>query len=390
MSWKDEEIDGLFKQAKTPEAPAFEESFWTEMEAMLPPQQKRRKAGFWWISAAMVVLLAIGGITLWAVQDETTATRTAETTASQQQPATEQLSAGTEQPTESASAEPATTQLNATTPTASNRTISGNGPAVDRTNHPAQQNNGNGQTDVITQDVVTEPVESIATAPAEEETPQTVDRLPVTRFALAGTRVAQSYVIPPRYEHFYIQATGGIGQSAITGVAGRSDMIQCYTLGAGVYGPRAGRMYLNLGLQGRVDIVQNLSGTVSNPDNTKTDTRYRQLYAIEAPLAMGLRYGRNSFAMVVTPGFQLGFTGTYRQYDMNNVELRSERTSGKIASGKTLTMEVGLSYMRQLYPNWYLGASCNADILRPFGDQTFDGKQRTLPLNGCILLRRTF
>ncbi len=385
MSWKDEEIDGLFKQAKTPEAPAFEEAFWTEMEAMLPPQQKRRKAGFWWISAATVAILAIGGAALWQTQGQTTSIQTTGTTASK--PVAEQRSEADQQ------------SANETVPTESNNaaqnTQHSNGAA--NPGHHTVQPNGTRPADNIAlidlpNEHETQPDEilpSVEQTTTDEEL-TAVNRLPVNRFQPVSMLAEHLFEIPPLEEHWYIQASAGLGQSAITGVAGRSDLIHCYTFGAGFYGPATGRMYLNLGVQGRVDFVQNLSGTVTNPDNTKTDTRYQQLYAIETPLAVGLKYGRNSFAMLVTPGFQLGYTGTYRQYDINNTEIRSERTSGKIASGRTLTMEIGLGYMRKLRPNWYVGANLNTDILRPFGDQTFAGSQRTLPLNGCILLRRTF
>lgn len=398
MSWKDEEIDGLFKQAKTPEAPAFQESFWTEMEAMLPQQKPRRKAGFWWFSAATVAILAISvggyawlngttapeaGKTVTANSDRAAASQTTNTPASND----EAIASGTSTESETAANTPSEVSASTTGGSRNHQHLQRN---------PAPHTNG---TQGATGEAI-QPAETPTTIPSveqdseiatiTEEQPTTVDGLPTTRLVL-HPELAQGYRMPERLEHYYIQASGGIGQSALTGVAGRSDLIQSYSLGAGIYGPRAGRLYFTLGLQGRVDFVQNIVGTASNPDATKTETRYRQLYAVETPLSAGVHAGRNRFALTVTPGFQLGFTGTYTHYQADNTVLReNERTSGKIANGKTMTMEIGLAYMRQICPKWYVGAACNADILRPFGDQTFQGTQRTLPLNGSILLRKTF
>jgi hypothetical protein len=121
----------------------------------------------------------------------------------------------------------------------------------------------------------------------------------------------------------------------------------------------------------------------------RIDTRYSELYSVEMPVSLGFNFGRNTFSATLTPGYQVGFSGKESEFE-NDVMVRDERTSGKVENSKTLTMEFGLSYWRTLQPNLYLGAAINADAIRPFNPNNFIGDQRMLPVNGQIVLRRTF
>ncbi len=58
MSWTDEEIDGLVKQAAGEVNVAYKEAYWTEMEAMLgEPAKRRRGIIWWWFGGAATLLL---------------------------------------------------------------------------------------------------------------------------------------------------------------------------------------------------------------------------------------------------------------------------------------------------------------------------------------------
>jgi|GEM_PF-3397437 len=397
MNWEDKEIDGLFKGAKAPEAPAFQESFWKEMEALLPEQKRSKKAAFWWLSGAAGMVLLLTG--LWFLLPAgTEASRTAannnvtaETPAAASEPA---ASAGEPSPaaenTESnASATPAMSGQ-AGQEAAKARFFSAETPVP-----TAQTAAGTGNYQL-------NPAETIVTAPAavavtpselQERTPARVENLPL----LPLTASTSGSLLPPsRYmyvrkpERFYLQAAAGIGQSAQRNVSGHSDFLHYYSIGGGLY-EQVGRIYLSFGLQGRMDIAQNIfHAGKTTAQLLHTETRYSQLYSFDMPLSIGYRAGKNSFGLTFTPGFQAGFTGRYTEYDQYNAVVRSGKQSGQTEQSKTLTMEVGVSYLRNVCPNWYLGCTISMDAISPYGDGSFYGDNRLLPVNGGVLLRRTF
>lgn len=59
MSWADEELDTLFKEAAAKQSVPFHSEYWEDMEAMLG-QKKKRRFGFWWWTTAGVILLLSG------------------------------------------------------------------------------------------------------------------------------------------------------------------------------------------------------------------------------------------------------------------------------------------------------------------------------------------
>jgi hypothetical protein len=193
----------------------------------------------------------------------------------------------------------------------------------------------------------------------------------------------------PRPARFYAQLSVGAGQSAQRNVIGSSDFLHYYAVGGGLY-TRVDNMVLTFGLNGRVDFTDNIVRTVGTetPGN-RIETSYKQLYSIETPASLGYTLGRNVITATVTPGFQTGFSGQEREY-VAETQVRSEQTSGKIKNSRTLTMEFGLSYWRVLQPDWQIGAAVNFDALRPFNNSLFAGEQRIAPLNGQLILRRTF
>jgi hypothetical protein len=383
MSWNDQDIDHLFKGAKAPEPPAFQEEFWKEMEAMLPVAEaapKRRVAGFWWISGIAATVLLITGA-YWMGRNDGAA----------------QLAAGTTTKTEdiSASQQPEATDTKNTAPTNTAHTQDRlNSTGTDHATANAEQEripeihpSENVQSP---QPLVREPVnpvqpEAVVHVAEEPVTPMTPLTLAFGQHAVYRT---QPDALPYKGERFYMQTSAGIGQSAQRNVGSSSDLLHYYTLGAGLY-KRIDRMVLTYGVNGRIDLSRNVISSKMNTGDHRIDTRYSELYSLEMPVSLGFNFGRNTFAASLTPGYQVCFTGKETEFE-NAVLVRSERTSGKVENAKTLTMEFGLSYWRTLQPNLYLGAAINADAIRPFNPNNFIGDQRMLPVNGQIILRKTF
>lgn len=62
MSWTDEELDTLFKEAADKQSVPFHPEYWEEMEAMLGQKKKRRFGIWWWTTAGVILLLGGSGL----------------------------------------------------------------------------------------------------------------------------------------------------------------------------------------------------------------------------------------------------------------------------------------------------------------------------------------
>lgn len=396
MSWNDQDIDQLFKGAKAPEPAPFQESFWLEMEAMLPAE-KRKKAGLWWVASGAATLLLLAGGGFWIANQSTENTDLS----GQMKPFLginryQTVSNDVDGFVEAAARE-------------NNTGVTANTEAQPLTTADISSNNTS--VSVSTEQPLPEviPADNLAESSAMNSAPQTeepvfVDELPAQDLRLDKPTDLDKYgslqtncidlnqcmldaVEFPKAPRFYIQASAGIGQSA-QHVVGKSDLVHFYTVGGGLY-KKFDRMVFTFGANMRVDFTGNILYTTYPSNNTRIDTKYSQLYSFEMPVSMGYEAGRNSIVATVTPGFQTAFSGN-QQETQSNVVVRSEQTFGKISNAKTLTMEIGVTYWRTMAPNWYLGLGMNVDILKPFNSTMYAGEQRFLPLNGQLCLRRTF
>lgn len=404
MSWNDQDIDQLFKGAKAPEPAAFQESFWSEMEAMLP-EQKRKKAGLWWITTGAATLVLLLGGAFWIANQSSEEIHLS----SQMRPFLgmnrfEGVSKDVTHLLQSAKTygSPVENGFCLTAYLDAQRENSG---ILSSNNTP-----NFGSPEQVIQEVT--PAENLVTTSIVTSEPQTeelvtVDELPKIEpfhqysphdglYAATGDvpadcetfrACAAKSIDFPKPSRFYLQASAGIGQSA-QHVVGQSDLVHFYTVGGGLY-KKLDRMVFTFGANARVDFTKNILYTSYPSSNTRVDTKYSQLYSFEMPVSVGYESGRNSIVATVTPGFQTAFSGN-QQETQNEVVVRSEQTFGKISNAKTLTMEIGANYWRSLAPNWYMGLGLNVDILKPFNSTMYAGEQRLLPLNGQLSLRRTF
>lgn len=394
MSWNDTDIDQLFRGATPPEAPAFQEEFWNEMEALLPVQ-KRRKAGFWWIGGSAALLTLIGISFVWWNSSTTNADTTKNTSAVAHAASTNvdknNSSEQTTVETEQTAVSPTPTEPIPLNKKLNNRL---NDQQVNNLQFPKREK----IEDPITEITETTTIRDQKEAISNERPALVFDKLIPLEVIAKPTLTVDSPNLPqfypdfdkPKAERFYAQLAVGIGQSYQYKVAGTSDVVHHYALGGGLY-KCIDRMVLTFGVNARVDFSQNLMNSVylGANSNHQINTKYSQLYSVELPVSIGFRFGRNTIGGTITPGFQTAFTGKETEI-LNEETVRSERVAGTVSNGKTLTMEIGVNYWRTLAPNWYAGVAFNVDAIRPFNPANFAGQQRFLPVNGQLTVRRTF
>jgi hypothetical protein len=385
----DEDVDRLFRDAIAPAPPAFEESYWMEMEAMLPAQKNRRRVLLWWFSGAAVVTALLGIAGSWFYGDHESYTRPVTPASTQRtNAASQQADKSAEHRTHTHSFSGVPAQQHAA---AQDEALLNDGVRVENNTVNTFNSERSGASAVTDPANFTAPLPDVAaSAPGE---PKEIGTLQAVPFSDGSARFLVSRTCPvvntkAVAERFYVQVAAGIGQSSQRDVSNASGMLHYYAIGAGLF-KRADNIVLTFGVNARVDFTQNVIGSTGPGEPDRTETKYSELYSVETPASLGFCAGRNTWSFTVTPGFQAGFTGEEHDFE-DNIRVRAERTSGKVANGRTLTMEIGFGYWRTLQPNWYLGASVNADALRPFNPSNFAGDPRLLPLNGQVTLRRTF
>lgn len=405
MNWEDRDIDDLFRDAANGPVPPFDGDFWSEMEALLPddgkgvdavfvnaslsqpvppykdaywkevqamlPGKKRRIAAYWWYSAAGVCafLAALGIIT---------AQRATENSGDK----------GWSSPSEVHAAKANGAPQHSGSPEGK---ISSGNTFGQRANLPvgAKATSSHHRIDNL------QPAEKMAAPPVAENASQTFDFAAVDLLEKNQTGVSYNMArapfscatFPARERKFYVQAGAGLGQSFIKDAPG-SEIVHFYSLGAGVQ-KYAGTMFLSAGLHARVDFAGNVHSNEKVSSGTyRSDVR--QLYAIETPLVAAFTFGKNRVGGIITPGFQMGFTGTFISYDHEANVVARGKTSGRMPQSRTLTMEAGFIYARSFSEKWTGGCVIAADVIRPVGDELYSGTNRFLPANGMVFIRREF
>lgn len=369
MSWKDNEIDALFKGATPPPPPPFEEGFWEEMEAMLP-QKKHRKRFVFWMSGVTALVAGLLAIAFWT-GDEKAAGIVAQQKANGHTAGKPEASVAAHADAEQVATESISTDESAPQ-------LSSWFPSTD-----------------FSKPLPFVHIEFPAESPSRKEL--SVLTLPFKQLQRNAQLIAQSDRITlaaesvedrnkdETPERFYAQLAIGAGQSPLK--TGSSEFLHSYAVGSGIIA-RAGKMELTYGAQLRMDVAANVRYNEVMTDFNRV-TACRNLYSFETPLSVGYHLGKGLFALNVAPGFQMGFSGRYTDYD-GTMELRKGRTGGKMIEARTLTMEIGLGYRYSFRPGWQLGIAAATDVIEPFYVDFYFGETRRFPVNTQISLRRTF
>lgn len=385
--YTDEELDQLFREAHAQEEASpvsYTEDFWSEMEALLPAEEKpRRRLVFWWYAAAGLLLL--GGVfvafspfgnTLRSSQKVDSLHSSVSGTPPEIKPSNVPLSA------DNTHRVPFTEKSFS----AESRTPVTDLPAF------VKRDNMNKSQSEDAQVVTTKPYKRENLFGEEE---QALHLHCIAPFFLPGTL----QLTPPHQQkeyRFYSQMAFGIGQSYQMDVSGANTGVFSASLGVGIR-KEIKQMELSFGLQVRAELLDNLNmHTFYSGTNNSGGTSYfervqqiKQLYSLEFPLAIGQHIGRHRLLLQITPGIQTFYTGSETLYQ-DNAAVGRQKTSGTLVHAKTMTMEAGFGYFYALQPRLWLGGSVNADFVRPFSTDYYEGSQHVFPVNAQLSVRRLF
>jgi hypothetical protein len=187
---------------------------------------------------------------------------------------------------------------------------------------------------------------------------------------------------------YYLELGVTCGQSPYYNTSGKRDAIGGLVLGGGI-GITSGRTFFNGGIQLRIEGFKGLTYTENNftAQNMSRVVDVNQLYSVEFPLSFGYRSVKHQVGMSFIPGIQCFMSGKETIYS-STIETREAHIVGPVEHSNSLTMEIGLNYYYHFNAHWALGAKLNTDILRPFRTEYYLGSNALFPINGQLILRR--
>jgi hypothetical protein len=394
----DDELDQLFRDAHAAEGtePLFVPEFWSEMEAMLPPSQKKRIL-LPWISIAATITIGLflmyypsnpSIITSFSHQGQPLSeTRESEKLENK---TNQELLSGTDTPAQNKTLISPEMEQSHQVNVQKSRLI----PRLKKETKPFFEE----ELAKVDHPILNKESSPIDSAPLNEQGTHSED-LSFTKLEVIGLegntdeiRVPQRTLnndLPPSMNKWYLELGPTLGQSPYISTNKKRNLVGGAVLGAG-YIVKMDQTFISLGLQARIEGFGGLNYQETNfSPGIVRNVSVKQLYSIDLPIRFGYQLGRSEIAFGIVPGIQLFMHGK-EQIIENQVVTRTQNFTGKVQHSSTMSMEFGIQYYYRFSPNYSIGAKFNADILRPFHTDYYLGKVIGFPLNGQIVLRRTF
>lgn len=395
MNWTDEEIDKLFQEsASQMNAPAFQESFWDEMEAMLPPQKKRKGLG--WIFGGTLTSFALIAAMIFPVNQFSV--KTAKNGIAKQN-RTLPAVPGTKTTftTNSETALPAAQVPVATfaslSETPAMQTAANNGALrTQRIAVPAPEQD---KIAVLAENpVAAEVISTPAEVQTVTETEETAAKLRLLSFGSSLPELAAmtypKFASRQRTQNLYVQAGAGIAQSYIKG--GDQNWMPTVALGAGYqYRPQGFGFSAGMNISGvfannmeitRRSKIYNFSST-----NYEQNLAYKQLYSVELPVSVDFRKNRHTLSLGVAPTYLAGSVMRFTQFENGDLS-ENGMYIGQKAGLNTFGLKTGIGYQLEIAKSWNLGIQLNAQMIQQVDAKQFVGEATKMPLSGQITIRK--
>lgn len=442
MSWTDKELSEMAKAAQAEQKFAYQDSFWTEMEAMLPAKKKKVLPFFW--LALIPVVATIGYLAYPSTHNDLMANEAVKTfengfqsqiglsghalaannikqvnRSSQAGVAVKQQSYSITNSKANAASTALSNKKEISTinkSTDSNKALAKSQIMNDK---PISIDNGvseidNGQSSSLKTRLTVFKAEPLDLIPAKAEpivqvnTPivQNKERkisawpigglqpLRVSTFAFAAKPefLPLTSRLKRNFWNAYAEAGFSMGQSYMTSQVGHTT---AFNLGAGARYD-FNNYFVQFGLAGELQKVKyELSdrSVIYGFDKTELENRftYNQLYRVEAPLSIGYQFPKHLFQLSVIPAYLVGTKMDYSH--LMNGSLVSNETMYEMEPGKKeawndFSTSFGLGYGYRLTKTISLGANVKWQLINQLNNKNAtEGNVR--PLSGQVFIRKT-
>ncbi|MFA7272652.1 MAG: hypothetical protein WC044_02230 [Crocinitomicaceae bacterium] len=434
MSWTDKELDELARKAEANQTFAYEDSFWTEMEAMLPVQKKRK-----WPIFMLALIPVVGVLAFYELADSpilevsngaktmefaslastgnsSLSTNNSGNTSAANLPSTvstssnfsnlsaEQTEKGNSTNLPNARRNISVPQLNPTNEKGvqkmaiAAKELPNNWVAseVEKTDKTAlisavekpENESRNGRNEAV---VTTE---SISKAAAEVEEEQVgIDRLPIALISLftvdnALNPTTLRYRSARPFYSVFTEIGVGMGETYAAGQIGHTEAMNL-TAGAR-YTNKRFFVQAGVGLEwekAKLELCERSKVYKTSSTTYENRFSYKEMFRILVPLSVGYTLGKHVVQVGVTPTYLLGTKLNYSYFENDNLK-RDELRFGNTEGWKTFGLKTNIGYGYNLFPSTTIGANFQVQLINQLEKNWVNNINR-YPISGQLFIRRT-
>jgi hypothetical protein len=393
MNWTEDDIDQLFKDSANQMNVPFQESYWTEMEALLP--QTKKKKGLGWIFGGTIACLALIS-TFFFPENGVESKDNVNQTAINQPNKTEKFVAQTtsvtlkNQPQEIIQITDNQSKSNKDKSISTNRQFN-----KFQSLASSEVLDGSEQIGDVSHKFKKEENEVAVPIQSADYELVSMQKLPVTPIFMQENFLISSNFknnFSKRKSHsMFLQIGAGLTESHMQTSEG--NWMPTINIGAGYqYSPQglgfSAGLNLNTSFSDNLEI--NRKSKVYNFGSTNYEQNfiYKQIYTLELPVSVDFRKNRQTFSLGIAPTFIAGSLMRFSQLENGNLS-QDEYYIGQKVGLNHFGLKPSLAYQLELAKGWNVGIQLSTQLMNQVDDSQFIGTNRNNPLSGQITIRKT-
>ncbi len=393
MNWTEEDIDQLFKDSANQLNVPFQDSYWTEMEAMLP--QTKSKKGLGWIFGGTIACLALIS-TFFFPESAVKSTNISHGIAhTETKNITKSHSIDTGISTKTNLTENSTNTESQSKIAKQKNKSNFNRFAKTVNTFSSTQLDENGQSKNALN--ISQPTEidvEISNLSPENDF-ATMQKLPLTFVPNQENFLATSNFknanLKRKSNSLYVQLGAGLAESYMQ--TSSSNWMPTFSIGGGYqytpqgFGFTAG-LNLNTSFSNNLEINRKSKVYNFGSTNYEQNFRYKQIYTLELPLSVDFRRNRQTFSVGIAPTYIASSLMRYSQLEDGNISEDEVYIGQKVGLGQ-FGLKPSISYQLEIAKGWNVGIQLSTQIIQQVDNTQFIGTSRSNPLSGQITVRKS-
>jgi hypothetical protein len=400
MNWTEEDIDQLFRDSASQLNVPFQESYWTEMEALLP--QTKTKKGLGWIFGGTIICFALISTFFFAentLKTENTASKSAN---SQSTFISHVNSVSPIQDVEAKTveakiihAENITLNAEKSTKAESRNQIRNNNILAN-----AELSASSNETFVQGENLNLVGQNQIELANQIELPVQIEEQFSIQKLQFLVLPNQVTYLATSNFKNLnlkrkpntlYVQIGAGLTESFMQTNA--LNWMPTINIGGGYqYSPRGfgftAGLNLNTTFSNNLEINRKSKVYNFGSTNYEQNFKYKQIYTLELPVSIDFRKNKQTFSLGISPTFIAGSLMRFSQSENGNLS-HDEFYIGQKVGLKHFGLKPSIGYQLELAKGWNLGIQLNMQLIQQVDDSQFIGKVKDNPLSGQFTIRKT-
>lgn len=399
MSWSDEELDAIFREAALQEkVPVYQDTYFDEIASLLP--QKRKRKAIFWIFTSLISLVAISAtyFTINTINKEGTAKlakNTAELNTEKSEEA-KQIAENNSNTPNTVSAFTNTGSKSKPENTFGNQRIKNIETEVYNKEmfiNSSLSQNGTIEKEFATNSDISEgkqgdKIEALNLRFRTDDVSNFFDPLSLNEL------LASPFPAKVNRHNLNIHAMAGFSENFIQNESGNQSPIFGASLGVNYeyqlrgYSFSAGLAYANYQTH---DLNLNRSSKVYGFEINKYSQiiDYKSISLIQLPLSAGKSFGNHKFSFGITPSYVLGSTVDFFK-SQNGVELEDSRIYFNKLGLNHFALSAHVAYDLRVAKNYSFGVSLSNLVVNPLDEKRFEGSINKLPFQANISLKKYF